>query len=239
MVSPSIGMDMEPLPWSVWKILLWIAFLMLLSGIVGGICSVLTLYLPPDIGGGNAHMHLTLSTAVAYLVYPTLGLGFIAWRLAGAGLTVRDVWGPLRARSADLADAALLGALLATAHWFLLGSDRLEGAESGWRWGLIGIQFLGLGMVAPVLEELVFRGMLYRVLRGRFRVVPAVTAATGVFMASHPELVGQPIRFVLVAVAGVAMALIYERTRSLSTSTVLHITVNVAAVAFQLAGPWH
>jgi hypothetical protein len=86
------------------------------------------------------------------------------------------------------------------------------------------------GLVAPVCEELLFRGLLLRALRRRFSPVAAVAVSALVFAVAHPMLdptIGTlavvPALFVLGAVSGVAAL----RRGDLSTSILLHVGFNL------------
>ncbi|MFN2389542.1 MAG: lysostaphin resistance A-like protein [Actinomycetota bacterium] len=86
--------------------------------------------------------------------------------------------------------------------------------------------------VAPVAEELLFRGMLYGYLRSRFRVLAAAGISSLVFAAAHllPTLI-PPLFFV-----GVVLALVVERTCSLYPAMLLHSVNNgLALTAIYLA----
>lgn len=89
----------------------------------------------------------------------------------------------------------------------------------------VGI-FFGAAIVAPVVEELLFRGMLYRYLRGRMGVPVAVILSSAIFAAVHFILILMPILFV----TGVALALVTERYKSILPSIALHALNNGIAV---------
>jgi membrane protease YdiL (CAAX protease family) len=88
------------------------------------------------------------------------------------------------------------------------------------------------GLVAPVCEELLFRGILLRALRRRFSTVVAVAVSALVFAAAHPALdpswgtfAAVPALYGLGAVSG-AVAV---RRGDLSASIMLHIGFNLLA----------
>ena len=86
------------------------------------------------------------------------------------------------------------------------------------------------GLIAPVCEELLFRGLLLRSLQRRFSTVVAVSVAALVFALAHPALdphwgtfAAVPALFALGAVSG-AVAV---RRGNLSASILLHIGFNL------------
>ena len=83
---------------------------------------------------------------------------------------------------------------------------------------------ISVALFAPLGEELIFRGFLYRALRMRFGVWPALAMTSLVFSALHPSLGPY---FVLSA----AFCLAYEWTGSLWTSVLLHGLWNALSFA--------
>jgi uncharacterized protein len=97
---------------------------------------------------------------------------------------------------------------------------------------LIGI---GLTVSAPVIEEIFFRGLLYRALRNRMRILPAALMAGFVFGAVHGmayPLDTLPPRMVF----GVIACLLYERTGSLYPSMALHGLIDGSAFEAAISG---
>jgi membrane protease YdiL (CAAX protease family) len=93
------------------------------------------------------------------------------------------------------------------------------------RWGAGAFAFLiVLCVVAPVSEELLFRGVLYAWLRSRFGVGLGVVLSALAFYLAHIWSL-HPLHFVL----GVMLALLYERSGSLLLPVVLHGAFNLAA----------
>jgi uncharacterized protein len=96
-----------------------------------------------------------------------------------------------------------------------LGSVRISEA------GLLLLLAVG-AVVAPVVEELFFRGLLYGYLRDRRGIAAAVVVSSAVFAVMHfiPPLM--PSLFVF----GVVLALVYERYGSLYPAIALHALNN-------------
>ncbi len=99
-------------------------------------------------------------------------------------------------------------------------------APEGFSWtGLIGMLVL-IGLVFPLAEEILFRGILYRWLRGRVGVAAAAGVSGVAFAGLHaiPELIPA------IAVLGVILALLYELSGSLWTSVLAHAVYNTINV---------
>jgi uncharacterized protein len=86
-------------------------------------------------------------------------------------------------------------------------------------------------LLAPVCEEVYFRGFLFQGLRARMRFLWAAVLSGSFFAFVHVE----PIRFFGLAVMGVILAAVFERRRTLVSSMVAHATVNLVAVIFLFA----
>lgn len=87
--------------------------------------------------------------------------------------------------------------------------------------------------VAPLAEEIIFRGYLYTVAKRYIGVVPAMVSTSLLFAAVHGHAESIPALFVLAMCLGLA----YERSGSLLVPMIMHAifnTVSVAAILFLL-----
>lgn len=107
------------------------------------------------------------------------------------------------------------------------------GADRG-TFGLVAVGVLVV-VLAPVTEELFFRGFLYRSLRARLPVLAAVLAAGVPFGLVHWST-GVAATLPL-TVLGVAFCLIVERTGSIYPVIALHSVVNAMAYTFSSDAP--
>lgn len=99
----------------------------------------------------------------------------------------------------------------------------------------IVIAVLAVAVSAPVVEEVFFRGLLYRSLRNRLAVVPAALAGGLLFGLVH--ITGYPlITLPVKAVFGVIACLLYERTGSILPGIALHSFVDASAIDLALTG---
>jgi membrane protease YdiL (CAAX protease family) len=101
---------------------------------------------------------------------------------------------------------------------------------------------LSAGVLAPLVEELLFRGTLFRNLRVRFNSAVAVLASSALFGLGHKDQVGA-------FISALCFALVYTRTRSLWAPIALHALNNGAWLLLskyylgdspqvRLEGPW-
>lgn len=82
---------------------------------------------------------------------------------------------------------------------------------------------LVLVVVAPVTEELIFRGILLHAWTAKWGVTPALLSSTFLFAIFHPNVIG-------LFVFGLMMGLLYIKTRTLIVPIVCHALNNLAAV---------
>ena len=96
------------------------------------------------------------------------------------------------------------------------------------QWVVLSIAIVGLVLVAPTAEELVFRGLGFAAL-GRF----ALPITTALFAVAH----GLPVLLVPVAIAGLLLGLVRTRTGSVYPGMGVHMSLNALALALALLFP--
>jgi membrane protease YdiL (CAAX protease family) len=96
------------------------------------------------------------------------------------------------------------------------------------QWVVLAIAIVGLVVIAPTAEELVFRGLGFATL-GRF----ALPATTVLFALAH----GLPVLLVPVAIAGLLLGLLRSRTDSVYPGMGVHMSLNALALALALLFP--
>jgi membrane protease YdiL (CAAX protease family) len=92
--------------------------------------------------------------------------------------------------------------------------------------GQLGMSLLLLAVLAPLVEELVFRGLLYGWLAGRWGKTVGWIASSLAFAAAHTE----PAHIILVLPLGLLFGWLRQRTDSLLPSVVAHIANNGLAL---------
>lgn len=88
--------------------------------------------------------------------------------------------------------------------------------------GLILLLIVTLVVLAPICEEIFFRGYLYPALRNRMDMLPAVIINGVLFAAAHFELIG----FLPRALLGAGLCYIYEREHNLAGAMIGHALYN-------------
>jgi membrane protease YdiL (CAAX protease family) len=87
--------------------------------------------------------------------------------------------------------------------------------------------FVAVAIIAPLLEELLFRGLLQKSLSHKMPVWAAIAISALVFGAMHMDFYAMPPLVMMGAIFGV----IYHLTGSLRVTILLHVVNNAAALA--------
>jgi membrane protease YdiL (CAAX protease family) len=85
-----------------------------------------------------------------------------------------------------------------------------------------GTLLLYAGLLVPVAEELIFRGVVFGWLRDRFAFLPAALMSSAVFGVFHLR----PDAVIVTMVMGLAFAWLYERSRSIVPAIIMHSVYN-------------
>jgi len=185
----------------------------------------------------------------AYLVTFGLALLVMRYRL-GPGLSAplqalgtgrRPVLSDLTTGAAGYAVFVALIALAGAAAGGLLGDfvippaqqtamDMLYASQGG---ATYVIYLVLMCLIAPVLEEALFRGFIYAGLRTVLHPILAVSASAALFGAYHLGL--GPAGMAAIALVGVLLAVLYERTGVLWPSVLTHALHNLLAFLVVIA----
>ena len=87
---------------------------------------------------------------------------------------------------------------------------------------LIVLYFLSLAILVPFVEELIFRRLFFSALRQKASLLKATLISSLIFSLIHLD----PARLVPAFIVGIALALVYERTKSLIVCTAVHGVTN-------------
>ena len=87
-------------------------------------------------------------------------------------------------------------------------------------------QILTAGILYPIIEELIFRGALFGLLRKKLSFVWAMTISAVVFGIYHGNLV----QFVYAGLIGFLFAFYCEKYKTLVAPIVSHITMNTVII---------
>lgn len=99
---------------------------------------------------------------------------------------------------------------------------------AGWELGLLLLDGV---ILAPIIEEMICRSIIYRYMRVISSLLTSTIVSSLIFMAMH----GDPTQMSYTFFSGVILALIYDATRSLRVSIIAHAVLNLASVAFNIS----
>jgi len=177
---------------------------------------------------GGYGFYVTSVVVVAVLI--TLLMRFFGWRLSSELKLIRDLgW---RALAVLVAPTALCMVLA----WLIFWGGGVEASQ-------LTVQSLSPSdrvsmmvaaiLIAPVLEELLYRGLVFDLLQRANGAVPACMVGTGLFVISHGAMEfwdsGTP-RLVTLGVASVCLYLIRVRFGSLILCIGAHAVFNAVVV---------
>lgn len=90
----------------------------------------------------------------------------------------------------------------------------------------LGLQIICLGIIIPICEELVFRGLMYKRMREHTGFVTAMLYSATVFSVIHANFVQALYAFVM----AVVFTFVYEKYGSIKAPILAHIVANIFSV---------
>lgn len=244
---PTDGIGPERVPWGFWDVI--VAGIPLIFSFA---LAVLVHFLPSSTGTPASETPtstriLVANSVVGLVIYGVILL--LIWLV-----TVRKYhvgWSALGVRRPPglffgLVIPVLLGMYVAAAVVSALVVKLFYGGKAenpqvkdltgggGFSWTRLVLALITASIVAPVIEELLFRGVLYGWLRTRWSAVGGVILSAAVFSAAHAI----PLILASIFVVGLTLAIVYEKTKSTLATMTLHSlfnTIGVLAVFIALA----
>jgi membrane protease YdiL (CAAX protease family) len=237
--------------WTTASVLQLAAMVMMSFGLAIG-CSNLVALAGPMLGGRLSPEHLILiGVVVSLFCVQGLAVLWIHLFLRMNGQTWGEAFGLARrnyGQCATLTALALVLALLTMGLTSLLSMHALEFAaertgwawlkpepqaiaellKKKWPWWLLLPQGIAAIVIAPVGEELLFRGVLYGFIKQRGRPRLALWTSALLFAAVHGNAVG----FLFFVILSLLLVALYEQTQNILAPILLHASFN--AVSFTL-----
>jgi uncharacterized protein len=207
------------------------AAVLLRGGAIGAMLSILLLVpMPPD----------NIAFRVLAIPMTNVPLLFLAYRylFRPSGMTFEAGFGLEIGWTRVGGLMAAVSVAVAAGLWGEWGMDRLsepfhltnhwaEWFDAGLVWAspsLTAMSLVEYVIFAPLFEELAFRGLLFAILRRKFRFLPAALISAGIFGIAHGYgLVG----LLSVCWSGVIWAWLYEKTGSLLPGILAHAINNL------------
>ncbi|CUX20635.1 CPBP family intramembrane glutamic endopeptidase [Clostridium sp. C105KSO13] len=111
-------------------------------------------------------------------------------------------------------------------------SDGYQTATDTFYSAEIPAQIVVLGIIIPLAEELMFRGILYRRYREKQTLLRAALYSTLLFSITH----GNIVQFLYSFLLGMILAYVYEKYGSFKAPAALHITANIVSLTLTNTG---
>ena len=220
-VSPEpvqIEAQEKSLPWSAAESWIGVVLLVLLN--VG-----LILFISGSAGKQMAQSALVVLAEAAYVLPVVIILAWkrISWKHLGFG---GFHWGDLAIGCGML----IVGYGIIIAHniiLLILGVDT-QGKQIQDILNAIDSPvwfFIAAAIVAPLVEEIFFRGFLFQGFRQRYGWVPALLLSSAIFSAAHLDLASLIPTFIL----GLILSYVYHRSNSLWPGILIHFLINASS----------
>lgn len=94
---------------------------------------------------------------------------------------------------------------------------------------LVCLMFFGI-IIAPIIEEILFRGFLLSALKKSLGRRYAIVVSAALFAAVHIDVFA----FLQIFILGILLGHLYEKTKTLAASIIVHITHNLFTLFFLL-----
>jgi membrane protease YdiL (CAAX protease family) len=173
---------------------------------------------------------LNVANIVSIALIVAVVLGFYKEKLSSLGFTTKKLPKALLYGVVGFVVAFIVAGIVGYPIQQQFGVDPTQEALSQTATvpGLLPLVFLSGAIIAPIAEEIVFRGYLYKAFRDRFKPSYAIVLSAALFSAIHLELVAAAPLFVI----GIVLAYVYEKTGNIMAPITLHVLNNAVAFLF-------
>ncbi|HEX8917592.1 MAG TPA: type II CAAX endopeptidase family protein [Chloroflexota bacterium] len=263
-IAPAeVGPHTWNVPWGVGRAVVvvavvWLLFAQVVGGVTVTVAALTLFHYPAGLSRRDvlSYVFNHYPIEINMIAYQFLLLGLILvgfWLIVsrfGVGLKVIG-WRPVSSRTLVLAAASAIPILIAATLVFALFNALFPGLHiQGNERDLFGspqhisdaervVMFVLAAIEAPLVEETLFRGILYQGLRryftGRLRDQWAVAAAAVTSGALFALIHLEPHTLPMLLILGVALAYVFERANSLYASALVHCIINALGVITYLS----
>jgi membrane protease YdiL (CAAX protease family) len=204
------------------RLVTWLALVGVLIG--------LAYYARLEYGAPKGEPLYELDTAASGTISYAIMLGLVLAIAGGSAALLALRPPPAWSRALWLAGATFVGIFVVTGilDQFLHAGKEQGLTPSGWdssRAGAFAANFVVVAVVAPVVEELTYRGLGFSLLE-RFGQWPAIVVTAVLFGASHGLVEGLPV----LAAFGIGIGWLRSRTGSVYPGMLVHGVFNALAL---------
>ncbi len=173
---------------------------------------------------------LNVANIVSIALIIAIVLGFYTEPLSSLGFTTKKIPIALLFGVIGFVVAFIAAAVVGYPIEQQFGVDPTQQAisQSATEPGLFPLVFISGAIIAPIAEEIVFRGYMYKAFRDRFKMWYAILLSAALFAVIHLEWRAALSLFVI----GIVLAYVYEKTGNIMAPITLHILNNAVAFLF-------
>ncbi len=224
-------------PWSIKVLLLWLVGFLALSGVVAiffayGV-SYLNIYYELYLNPGEHYFSITMPSHIAYKGLIFL---FIFLQLKKTSFSLENIWISYELHMRHVVLGLLVGTLLMSLHLLIhraITGQMVPPPQYPMRfvWYItLSIELVSVDIIAGIVEEILFRGIIYQALRKYYSLAISLLLSTTIFALFHIDLILNPYAITYVIFFGVIAAFLFEQTRSLNICISFHIAGNATEV---------
>ena len=221
-------------PWSVGRLIFWIAVGVFLAIAAGGLLGAMVAAIGIWVGWGVDADVVQVATLFVEFLYGPIVFFLLLFLLKRRGFSLDDVWGSFSLEGRQLGPVILSGVAFMSAADLIARVFHLETSPTApvlWDWRLLlATEILTTAFMAAIAEEMLFRGLLYRAFRLHFSALDAALFSSLVFTLTHTQYLRTPFKLAVVFLIGITSSFLLERTRSLNSSIAFHFAANTTTI---------
>jgi membrane protease YdiL (CAAX protease family) len=221
--------------WGLWATLGWVILALLLSQAIGAVVLIL---LRPDAITGDMDVLLKDGVAVSLSNIPANAVQVIILALASRrpGWSFTEYLGLVRPASRDAAAALWILVIFLLGYdalTYVLGRDivtpfQVDTYRSAQSAGMLPLFWFALVIAAPVAEEIMFRGFLFRGwVTSERMAIPGILVISALFAAIHVQY--DWFGILQVFFIGLLLGLVRWRSGSTTLTILMHVLANLWA----------
>lgn len=115
-------------------------------------------------------------------------------------------------------------------NWIQIGEMFSNATQEALLASELILQVIGLGLIVPLAEELIFRGLIYNRMKQLLSVPLSVFFSALLFAVYH----GNPIQMIFAFPMALALAAVYEKGKSFLFPVLFHMGANLTAILVNL-----
>jgi hypothetical protein len=109
--------------------------------------------------------------------------------------------------------------------------DSYKSAETAIYGSYVAIQIIAGGVICPIVEELIFRGLIYKRMKSWCDIKLAAITSSLIFGAFHGNWVQAPYAIII----GLCAVYVYEKYKTVIAPCILHISANIMSILYALS----